>query len=216
MNSVMLASAVLSVVEVVIVPSYALKSLTKFILFLGIPLSYAAAFRDQTYKKTLKGNKKAWKTAFTLGLAVFGIIMAAFYVFSQFVDLSSIGVGHDEVEDPSGINPQNFVYVSVYISFINSFLEEFFFRGFAFATLRRYINPKSASLFSALLFALYHVSLLITWLPMWATIGTTAVLFATGLVFNKLYDQTDSLFTTYFVHMAANIGINTVTYFIYC
>ena len=32
-----------------------------------------------------------------------------------------------------GVNAGNFVFVALYISIVNSLLEEFFFRGFAFS-----------------------------------------------------------------------------------
>ena len=41
-----------------------------------------------------------------------------------------------------GITAGNFLWVAIYISVMNSFLEEFFFRGFGFITLKKYVNIK--------------------------------------------------------------------------
>ena len=58
--------------------------------------------------------------------------------------------------DNIGVNAENFIIVSLYISFINSLLEEVFFRGFAFINLKRITGRKFAYFFSAGIFAVYH------------------------------------------------------------
>ena len=42
------------------------------------------------------------------------------------------------------VKKANFVFVSIYISLANSFLEEFFFRGFSFFTLKKFSNMNFA------------------------------------------------------------------------
>jgi membrane protease YdiL (CAAX protease family) len=51
-------------------------------------------------------------------------------------------------------------------------LREFFFRGFAFTTLRRHSSRAFAYLFSSLAFSLYHLSMMIGWfsLPLYSLI----------------------------------------------
>ncbi len=212
-NTVILASLVMAIVEVVIVPSYVIKSLTKLVLFIAIPLSYAKIFNDNTFKDTLKTDKKSFIFSLLLGLALLVLIMGTYFFVGQFYDFASLDSGAD---DPSGINPSNFIYVALYITLINSFLEEFFFRGFAFGTLKTVFSRRSTYFFSSFMFALYHVALVVFWLPPVMTIIAIIALFITGLVLNKLYEKSNSLIAPWFVHLFANIPINTITYFIYC
>ena len=60
-----------------------------------------------------------------------------------------------------GITLDNFIYVTIYISFLNSFLEEFFYRGYAFITLKKHLNRKISYIFSASLFAIYHIGMIL-------------------------------------------------------
>lgn len=57
------------------------------------------------------------------------------------------------------VNADNFIYVALYISFINSLLEEFFFRGYVFLILKKDSSLKFAYGFSSLMFAFYHVGM---------------------------------------------------------
>ena len=89
-------------------------------------------------------------------------------------------------------------------------LEEFFFRGFAFLTLRRFFSAKFAYLYSAVVFAVYHVSILQGWFSPALYALAMAGLAAGGLLFDWLDSRTGSLLPSYFVHMSANLAINTV------
>ena len=62
-----------------------------------------------------------------------------------------------------GVKSSNFIFVAIYISFANSLLEEFFFRGFAFLKLKEVSSRKFAYIFSALAFSIYHLAMMIGW-----------------------------------------------------
>lgn len=88
-------------------------------------------------------------------------------------------------------------------------MEEFFFRGFAFLTLYRTGYKKLAYGFSALAFALYHVSITSNWGAPFLIVFMVAGLTAAGLLFNRL-DREGSLWPSWLVHMGANLGTNAV------
>ncbi len=109
-----------------------------------------------------------------------------------------------------GVTGNNFWLVSLYIAFVNSFLEEFFFRGFGFLSLGEALGPKAAYLFSSLLFALYHVAIMASWFSLALFLLLTA-----GLLFNWLDSRTNSLYPSWFVHICANLAINSIGFLLF-
>ncbi len=114
-----------------------------------------------------------------------------------------------------GVTRDNFVFVSLYISFVNSLLEEFFFRGFAFLTLKKLSTRRFAYLFSAAVFSLYHVAMMIGWFSVEVFVIVLAGLFAGGLIFNFLNEKSGTIYPSWFVHMFANFAINTIGFMLF-
>ena len=114
-----------------------------------------------------------------------------------------------------GITADNFIYVSLYISLMNSFLEEFFFRGYGFITLKKYSNRLLAYVFSSSLFALYHVGMLIGMFNFGVLALLLLGLIVGGCIFNYLNESNDNIYPSWFVHMFANFAINTVGFILF-
>ena len=76
------------------------------------------------------------------------------------------------------------------------------------AGVSREIFPVVA--FSAIVFALYHVSILQGWFSPLLYALAMAGLAAGGLLFNFLDSRVQSILPSYLVHMAANLAINTI------
>ena len=109
-----------------------------------------------------------------------------------------------------GVTGKNFIFVSLYISFVNSLLEEFFFRGFAFITLKRITGRKFAYIFSASVFSVYHIAMMIGWFSPVAFLIVMVALFLGGLIFNYLNERNRNIINSWVVHLMANLAINTV------
>ena len=77
------------------------------------------------------------------------IIVVAYSLTKGIFDFSGIT---KSLSNNIGVTGERFIWVALYISFINSLLEEFFFRGFAFLTLKKLTTRKVAYIFSAILF----------------------------------------------------------------
>ena len=122
------------------------------------------------------------------------------------LDLSAIP---ENLAVKEGITKRTFPLAALYITFCNSLLEEYFFRGFAFLALYRTGRKKLAYSFSALAFALYHVSITSNWGSPVLILLMVAGLTAAGLLFNWL-DREGSLLPSWLVHMGANLGTNAV------
>ena len=119
------------------------------------------------------------------------------------------------LQEKHGITGGNFIFVSLYISLANSFLEEFFFRGFAFLSLKSYIGRKLAYIFSPALFAFYHGGMLAGMFFWWVYLVLLAGLFVGGCIFNYLNEKSESIYTSWITHMFANFAINTVGFMLF-
>lgn len=193
--AVVLACVVMALVETVIRPGYYIKSAIKLALFLGTVL----AFRP----RRLLG-RAGLKRGLLLGAGIYVLVLAAFFLFRPFLDLQAIAAG---LLNKEGVDRENFLWVALYISLVNSFLEELLFRGMAFLELRRY--TPYAGIFSAGAFAMYHIGILEGWFSPWIYGLCLMGLFLGGLIFNWL-DRKGSILPSWLAHAAANLAINTI------
>ena len=120
-------------VDGILRPGYAVKSAIKAALFLLVPLLASLIDKDVQYLQFLRPKKKGLLPAIALGIGIYGVILGGYFLLSPFFDFSQIA---GALTANAGVTKENFLYVSLYISFANSFLEEFFFRGFLFANLK--------------------------------------------------------------------------------
>lgn len=156
-------------------------------------------------------SKKMLALAFAAGVIVFGIILSGYILLRQFFDDRMI-VGSLKNE---GITKQNFPAVFLNIIFVNAFFEEFFFRGFVYRGALKFGTKPYAYLFSAVLFALYHITMIINWFSAPIFLICMFGLFAGGLIFNFVTDKCGSVFGSYIIHAAANLAINSIGLYIF-
>ena len=119
------------------------------------------------------------------------------------------------MNETTGVNKTNFLWVAIYISFINSLLEEFFFRGFAFLTLKKVTTKTFAYIFSSGAFALYHIAMMIGWFGVPVILISLLGLFIGGWIFDKFDDKKDNIYLSWLVHMFANFAINTIGFMLF-
>ena len=140
---------IMAIVDGVIQPEYAVKSIVKIALFLICPAIYLGIDKELKLREIFRPNKKGMKIAFSLCIPVYIVILGAYLLLKDVFDFSAITTS---LTGNIGVNKSNFIFVALYISFINSLLEEFFFRGFLFTNLKTKGNL-FANLFSAAVFA---------------------------------------------------------------
>lgn len=196
--------AAMALVDGVLRPGYALKSAIKIALFLGLPLLFGPR---KTSLALFRFPGKKLLPALSLGLGVYGVILGGYFLVSNWFDFSGIA---DSLTQNAGVNADNFLYVSLYISFANSLLEEFFFRGYLFTNLKTLASRPFAYLFSALAFAAYHVAMMLGWFSPVLFLLVMAGLTVGGVLFNWLNEKLGTLYGSWLVHMFANFAINTI------
>ena len=172
-----------------------------------IPLIASRMDRSVLYLQFLHPKKKGLLPAITLGVCIYAVILGGYFLVSPFFDFSQIA---GALTDNAGVTKENFLYVSLYISFANSFLEEFFFRGFVFTNLKMHSGRKLAYIFSAATFSLYHVAMMIGWFsPLLFALVMTGLVVG-GMIFNYMNERLNTIYCSWLTHMFANFAINTI------
>ena len=212
--SVVICSLGMSLVDGIVRPQYFIKSLIKIALFLIIPLIYFFVNKDEqkSLKDLFKPSRRDLLLALSLGIAIYAIILGTYFLLRDVIDFSSIA---GKLTRDVGVTKDNFLLVSLYTSFANSLLEEFFFRGFAFITLKKTSSRKFAYSFSALLFSLYHAGMMIGWFNIGIVLLALVGLYVGGVIFNVLNEKSGNIYTSWLTHMFANFAINTIGFILF-
>ena len=195
--AMVLVCAVMAIMESVVRPGYAAKSCVKVLLF-------SAAVFGCGVRGVLR--RQGLGLGLLLGGAIFAVILGAFFLCRPFIDLEAIAGGLLEKE---GISRENFLWAALYISVVNSLLEELLFRGLGYLELRKFASEPFAMVFSAAAFAAYHVAILDGWLNWWVYGLCMLGLFLGGLIFNCL-DRRGGILPGWLAHAGANLAINTI------
>ena len=211
--STVLCALAMAFVDGVIQPPYGAKSVVKIILFLCVPLGYFGIFRSwDSLKALFLLKKRELLVALALGIGAFGVITGGYMLISRFFSLEE---AIWQMTAEGGVNPGNFLYVSFYIALVNSLLEEFFFRGYAFLNLKSLTSRPFAYFFSAVLFAVYHLGMVSGNGNVLIWGGALILLTASGLILNALNEYSGSILTSWLLHMCANLGINAVGFYVF-
>lgn len=203
---------IMAVVDGVLMADYFAKSAIKLVLFLGFPAVYAFFDKELSIKSLFKLKGKGLLLAVFLGVGVYAVILGGYLLLKDVFDFGNIT---GALTKNIGVTGKNFIYVSIYISFVNSLLEEFFFRGFAFLTLKNVSSRKFSYIFSAGVFAIYHVAMMTGWFSLPVFIIVMAGLFVGGLIFNYLNEKSGTVYPSWLLHMCANFAINTVGFILF-
>lgn len=204
--TVIFGCVAMSVVDGVLSPSYPVKSLIKLLVFGVLPFAVSSV-SGIGLRDVLRPQKKGLLIFLGVGVAIYAFILTAYFLLRDVFDFSAVTAS---LTSDEGVTRDNFIYVAAYISFCNSFLEEFFFRGFAFLALRNYVPRSVAYAFSALSFGVYHVAIMSGWFGPLLFGLLMLGLFAGGVIFNFVDEKTGDVFPSYIVHAFSNLATNTV------
>lgn len=212
--SLVIFSLAVTCIDAFVHPPYFSKIPIKILFFLALPMLFFVIWRGEwsEFKSLFRFQKKGLLISLLLGLAIFGVILGGYFALRGVIDFSGVTTS---LTSGMGITADNFVWVAIYISIMNSFLEEFFFRGFGFITLKKYVNVKFAYFFSPVLFAIYHVGMLV---GMFHPAVLALIMFGLivgGLIFNALNDKLGNIYPSWLTHMAANFAINTIGFILF-
>lgn len=201
--------AVMAFTETVVEPAYAVKSGIKAVVFLMVPLIGARALGFRLFGSAFRLDGKGAARLLVLGLFIYGVIFGGYVLTKNLFDYAALVAS---LSADQRVDAGSFIWVAFYISFCNSFLEEFLFRHVSFIELSRYTSRKTAYLFSSVLFAVYHIAMIGTSFPPLLLLLALTGLTAGGLIFDCVDRRDESVFPSWTVHMFADFAIMTIWY----
>ena len=207
-------SLAVTYIDAFVHPPYFSKIPIKIVFFLVLPMLYFAFNKEawDDFKSLFRFKKKGLGLSLLLGLGIYAVITGGYFLTRNFFDFSAVTTSLGE---GMGITKDNFLYVALYISLMNSFLEEFFFRGFGFIIMKKYTCRSFAYLFSPVLFAVYHGGMTLgMFAPLLFALVMTGLV-AGGVIFNYLNEKNENIYSSWFTHMFANFAINTVGFVLF-
>ena len=212
--SVLLLSLIVSFVDAIVKPNYVIKVIIKMIAYLFIPITYFIINKDELgeFKKMFIPNKKYFFNTIILSISIYLMIVIGYFLTRNFIDFSNVTTN---LINNMGITLDNFLYVTIYIAFINSFCEEFFYRGYSFITLKKHTNRVFAYIFSSSLFSIYHIGMLLESFSKPILFLSVIGLFFGGCIFSYLNEKCNNIYPSWIVHMFTNFGINTIGFILF-
>lgn len=203
---VILACLIICFLDIFMKPTYMIKSLIKVFLFVIVPFLLVKK-RDKGFlKKLIKPKREGFFKSVFLGICLLALILFLYFLLQDTYDFNKI----IPLLAESGINNSNFWIVCFHISLINSLVEEFFFRGYAFLLLKKSVRTLYAYLFSSLMFALYHITIIYKWFNVPIFIFSILGLMLLGFILNYLDEKNGNIYNSWMSHMFVNFGINTI------
>ncbi len=205
-----LCCVIMAIVETVIEPSYWIKSAVKIVVFAGVPLVVLAAFKIKLPSGAFSLSRKNILAMLGLGAVIYGLIMGAYAITARIFDYSALV---ESMTSDQQVNGRDFIFVAAYISFGNSFLEEFLFRLVSFMTLSEQSSKRgktAAYIFSSVMFAVYHVAMIGASFPPQLLILALVGLAAGGFIFDFIDSKSGKIYPSWVVHMFADIAIMTI------
>jgi len=185
----------------------------KIVLLGLIPLLVIYFYKKSTIQIEYNLNKVKildLKIPVLVGVIIYILTIIGYIIFKPIIDTETLINGLQD----NGINLQNIVLASLYLCFINSFIEEFFFRGFLYQHFSE-ISNKLGYLVSSVLFSIYHVLLMFA-IFNW-TMGTLALFGLTivGIVLVYINKSNRSIINSWIVHVFADLGIVTIGLYLF-
>lgn len=209
MAFVVLCCAGMAWVEIVAEPAYWVKSGVKVLVFLVVPLLVPGLVDRTQLARALTLDRRGAVWLLGAGVLLYGGILGAFALTRPLFDYGQLvrALSADQKVDGG-----SFLWTALYISFGNSFLEEFFFRFLAFLQLSRCASRGTAYGFSAAAFAAYHVGMIGGSFPPLLLALCLAGLAAGGLLFSFADERGGSVYHSWIVHLCADLAIMTIWY----
>ena len=203
--------AIIAYTDMVIKPGYVIKTMVKAPIFFLVPIVYSKLYKSFKPFEILTSNTKGLKSSLILGLCIYAVVVLTYLLADSMMDLSSIKTS---LENNLGINKSNFLAIGLYVSICNSFLEEWFFRGFVFGEFRK-SSRGLAYLISSLSFSIYHIAIMDGMFNFGMLFLVLVGLFIGGTIFNYLNEKNNNIYASWFCHSFANFAMNTVGFLIF-
>lgn len=141
----------------------------------------------------------------TLGLLLSGAILAVWYLWGpQLVDVAA---ARAHMQTSGVAEPAVFLALALYLTFVNSLLEEYVWRWFAFLKFEALVGTRAAVLLAALAFTLHHVFVLRASFSWTVTLLGSVGVCSGGLIWSWCYGRYRSVWPGYVSHLIVDAAI---------
>lgn len=216
--SAILVIGALYICDQVLELPYLVKIGIKLVLFAVFPMIYmmktkesilVESFRNRSKPTDQKANPFRLRLSYALGIMVIIVLVVTYLIVKPMINLDVLIA---DFELKYKINKSNILLYGLYFAFVNSLLEEFFFRGFMFLGLKKLKMKKSAYFISSIAFSIYHIGNIQNWFHIGIFFLATFGLFVGGIIFDYLDDRQNTFFNSWFVHICADLAIVWIGY----
>lgn len=148
-----------------------------------------------------------------LGVAIGLGVLAIVIFWGLYVWLGDLLLDKEKITRQIGdqfrVNARTVLYVAPITIFLNSFLEEFFYRAFAFGRLLR-LNRRIAILLPATVFTAQHLLFIHHWVSPLPYAMAVAGLFIFALILQRVYERTDSIVAPWLIHVLGDAAMMAI------
>jgi len=190
-------------VSQVLLWSYPFKAAFRFVFFLGLPLMDWLVLQRLTPAELWRRlcPKRSQVRGLLLGLAIGSLAVVVVGLLGLPL-LRRLGFAADfsSIVENTGKSEGSLLFFLLYLPLVNALIEEIFFRFYLYLEIARLGREVPGTIFSALLFALYHLSVVRVWIALPLVLLMLAGLFATGLLLNRILRRQDHVFGVWLIH----------------
>lgn len=182
----------------------------------GLPVVWVALFDRSAFRiGRLRPDGIRLGILFGLAVAVF-----AFALYTGVLRNSALLVDAPErlrskLRDFGAATPLRYAALVAFLSVINAFLEEYYWRWFIFARLKKYLSLATAILISSLGFMSHHVIVLGVYFPgrFWTAVVPFSLAIALGgAVWAWIYQKSGSLIGPWISHLIVDVAVMAIGY----
>ncbi len=155
-------------------------------------------------------KKRDWIIGITLGLLMLVVILAIYFFIAKYwIDVDYI---REKVKTIGFVNPFIFQIAGAYLIFVNSFIEEYFWRWFVFRRCRELINGKKSVFLTAFLFTLHHIFVLAAYTDWRMVLLGSLAVFTAGALWSAYYRRYKSIWGSYFSHALVVLALYIIAW----
>ncbi len=177
------------------------------VFFLIPPLIYCRAHGIHIFRDIiiLKNWRRYLPIAVGLGVLALVIFWGAYFSLRGLLKIDEDLIIRSTGEQ-FGVTRQNVLLVAPLTIFLNSMLEEFFYRGFSFGLLVKK-NRWLGYLLPASVFTVQHMLFIYQWSTPLKLVIAVVALFVFALVLQTIYEKAQSLVTPWVIHIFGDVAM---------
>jgi membrane protease YdiL (CAAX protease family) len=182
----------------------------------GLPVAWVALFDRSAFKVgRIRPDGIGFGVLFGLTVAVFALALYAGVLRNSALLVDAPGRIRSKLGDFGAATPLRFAALVAFLSVINSFLEEYYWRWFVFGRLKKYMPLAAAILISSLGFMSHHVIVLSVYFPgrFWSAVVPFSLAIALGgAAWAWIYHKSGSLIGPWISHLIVDVAVMAIGY----